>query len=136
MRHYENLVIVKPTLTEEEIKSQLAAIDEIITSNGGEIFGRSEMGMKKLAYPIDKNLRGYYYVVYYTMKPAFVSEVERRFRINETLLRFITMKYDSKREVAAWTKMVEATKKPGKAEAPAETAVEEKTEAAEETAQA
>jgi len=123
------MVIVKPTLTEEEIKSQLAEIDEIITSNGGEIIGRDEMGMKKLAYPIDKNLRGYYYVVYYTMEPASIAEVERRFRINETLLRFVTMKYDSKREVAAWTKMVEAIK-PAKTEAAPEApaAVEEKTE--------
>lgn len=126
MRHYENMVIVKPTLTEEEIKSQLAEIDEIITSNGGEIIGRDEMGMKKLAYPIDKNLRGFYYVVYYTMEPASIAEVERRFRINETLLRFVTMKYDSKREVAAWTKMVEAIK-PAKTEA----ATESETPAAE-----
>jgi small subunit ribosomal protein S6 len=119
MRHYENLVIVKPTLTEEEIKSQLAAIDEVITSNGGEIVARDEMGIRKLAYPINKNERGYYYVVYFTMEPANIAEVERRYRINEELLRFVTMKYDSKREVAAWEKMVEATKKPAKTEAPA-----------------
>jgi small subunit ribosomal protein S6 len=60
MRHYENLVIVKPTLTEEEIKGQLAAIDEIITANGGEIVARDEMGMRKLAYPIAKNERGFF----------------------------------------------------------------------------
>jgi small subunit ribosomal protein S6 len=111
MRHYENLVIVKPTLTNEEIKAQLDAIDEIITSNGGEIIARDEMGMKKLAYPINKNLRGFYYVVYFTMDPASIMEVERRYRINEELLRFVTMKYDTKREIKAWSDMVEATKK-------------------------
>jgi small subunit ribosomal protein S6 len=138
MRHYENLVIVKPTLTEEEIKAQLAAIDEIITSNGGEIIARDEMGMKKLAYPINKNLRGFYYVVYFTMDPSSVNEVERRYRINEELLRFVTMKYDTKREVKAWSEMVEATQKraaaksapkaetPAAVEAPVE--VEETTE--------
>ena len=124
MRHYENLVIVKPTLTEEEIKSQLAAIDEVITTNGGEIVARNEMGMRKLAYPINKSERGFYYVVYFTMEPANIAEVERRYRINEELLRFVTMKYDSKREVAAWTKMVEATKKPAKTEAKAEETAE------------
>ena len=116
MRHYENLVIVKPTLTEEEIKAQLAAIDEVITSNGGEIVARDEMGIRKLAYPISKNERGFFYVVYYTMEPANIAEVERRFRINEELLRFVTMKYDSKREVKAWEEMVEKTKKPAKTE--------------------
>jgi small subunit ribosomal protein S6 len=116
MRHYENLVIVKPTLTEEEIKSQLAWIDENITSNGGEIVARDEMGIRKLAYPIEKNTRGFYYVVYFKMDPASIGEVERRYRINEELLRFVTMKYDSKREVKAWTEMVEKTKKPAKTE--------------------
>ena len=113
MRHYENLVIVKPTLTEEEIKAQLAAIDEIITTNGGEIAARDEIGIKKLAYAINKNERGYFYVVYYTMEPKNIAEVERRYRINEELLRFVTIKYDSKREVKAWSELVaKTTKKP------------------------
>lgn len=112
MRHYENLVIVKPTLTEEEIKNTLALVEEVITSNGGEIIGRDAMGMKKLAYPIEKNVRGYFYVMYYTVAPSAISEIERRFRINEEILRFVTMKYDSKREIKAWNTMVEKTKKP------------------------
>ncbi len=119
MRHYENLVIVKPTLTAEEIKSQLDGIEEIITSNGGEIVARDEMGMRKLAYPIDKNERGFMYVMYFTMEPASIQEVERRYRINEDMLRFVTIKYDSKREVTAWNKLVEKTtqKSAAKAEA-------------------
>jgi small subunit ribosomal protein S6 len=111
MRHYENLVIVKPTLTEEEIKNTLTLVEEVITSNGGEIIARDAMGMKKLAYPIEKNMRGYFYVMYYTVAPSAITEIERRFRINEEILRFVTMKYDSKREIAAWNGMVEKTKK-------------------------
>ena len=122
MRHYENLVIVKPTLTEEEIKNSIAAIEEVITSNGGEIVARDSMGMRKLAYPIDKNPRGYFHVVYYTIKPSAIEEIERRFRINEELLRFVTIKYDSKREVKAWNEMVEKTKKPAKTEESTESA--------------
>lgn len=116
MRHYENLVIVKPTLTEEEIKSTIAGIEEVLTSNGAEIVARDAMGMKKLAYPIEKNARGYFYVMYYKAAPSAITEIERRFRINEEILRFVTMKYDSKREVKAWTEMVEKTKKPAAAE--------------------
>lgn len=112
MRHYENLVIVKPTLTEEEIKNTIALVEEVITANGGEIVARDAMGMKKLAYPIEKNARGYFYVMYYKAAPAAIAEIERRFRINEEILRFVTMKYDTKREVAAWNGMVEKTKKP------------------------
>ncbi len=109
MRHYENLVIVKPTLTAEETVSQISEIENIITSNGGEIVARDEMGMKKLAYQIEKNERGFMHVMYFTMEPASIAEVERRYRINEDMLRFVTIKYDSKREVTAWNKLVEKT---------------------------
>jgi len=122
MRHYENLVIVKPTLTEEEIKNSIAAIEAVITENGGQIVARDEMGMRKLAYPIEKNPRGYFHVVYYTIEPSAIAEIERRFRINEELLRFVTIKYDSKREVKAWNEMVEKTNKPAKTEESSESA--------------
>jgi small subunit ribosomal protein S6 len=131
MRHYENLVIVKPTLTQEEIEKGIAAIEEVLTSNGAEIAARSKMGIRKLAYPIQKNERGYFHVVYYTATPSVIAEIERRFRINEDLLRFITIKYDSKREVIAWEKLVqkantiEAAPKEETVEAAAEVVVEE-----------
>ena len=137
MRHYENLVIVKPTLTEEEIKSQLAAIKDIITSNGGEIKVCNDMGIRKLAYPIEKSVRGYFYVIYFTMEPKNIAEIERRYRINEELLRFVTIKYDSKREVKAWNDLVAKTEKlSAKTEekapvAPAETVVAEEARAEE-----
>jgi small subunit ribosomal protein S6 len=134
MRHYENLVIVKPTLTAEEIQASLKAIEEVITSNGGEIAATDAMGMRKLAYPIEKNERGYYQVIYYSAAPSAIAEIERRFRINEELLRFVTIKYDTNREIKAWNGLVEKANK--KAEAPkAETpapeapATEEATEA-------
>jgi small subunit ribosomal protein S6 len=128
MRNYENLVIVKPTLTAEEIQASLKAIEEVITSNGGEIAATDSMGMRKLAYPIDKNERGYFHVIYYTVAPASISEIERRFRINEDLLRFVTIKYDSNREVAAFNQLVAKANK--KAEAPAKEEVEKTEEVA------
>ena len=119
MRNYENLVIVKPTFTAEEIQASVKAIEEVITSNGGEIAATNAMGMRKLAYPIDKNERGYYHVIYYTIAPAAIAEIERRFRINEDLLRFVTIKYDTNREVVAFNGLVEKAKKAAEAPAPA-----------------
>ncbi|MCW8837998.1 MAG: 30S ribosomal protein S6 [Thiovulaceae bacterium] len=116
MRNYENLVIVKPTLTAEEIQESLKAIQEVITSNGGEIATTDDMGMRKLAYPIEKNERGFFQVIYYSAEPSSISEIERRFRLNEDLLRFVTIKYDTNREVAAWNEMVK--KAQGKTSAP------------------
>jgi len=134
MRNYENLVIVKPTFTAEEIQASIKAIEEEIISNGGEIAATDAMGMRKLAYPIDKNERGYYHVIYYSIAPAAIAEIERRFRINEDLLRFVTIKYDTNREIAAWNTLVEKAKKaaatPAKEETPAEEAPAAETEAA------
>ncbi len=133
MRHYENLVIVKPTLTQEELAQELKAVEEVITENGGEIAATDAMGMRRLAYPIQKNERGFYYVVYYTVAPSAINEIERKFRINENLLRFMTVKYESKKEVNAWNKMVEKAKAaPAAQTTPAEEKSEEKKE--EETA--
>lgn len=124
MRNYENLVIVKPTLTAEEIQASISAIEEVITSNGGEIAARDAMGMRKLAYPLGKSERGYFYVIYYSVAPSAISEIERRFRINEDLLRFVTIKYDTNREVIAWNQLVQKANK--KASMPAgESKVEE-----------
>ena len=126
MRNYENLVIVKPTLTAEEIQAAVKNVEDIITSNGGEIAATDTMGMRKLAYPIEKNERGYYHVISYSVAPAAIAEIERRFRINEDLLRFVTIKYSTNREVTAWNGLVEKAKKaaatPAKEEAPAEEA--------------
>ena len=121
MRKYENLVIVKPTFTAEEIQSSIKAIEETITSNGGEIATTDSMGMRKLAYPIEKNERGYYHVIYYSIAPSAISEIERRFRINEDLLRFVTIKYGTNREIIAWNQLVQRAEK--KAAAKAETPV-------------
>jgi len=125
MRNYENLVIVKPTFTAEEIQASIKAIEETITSNGGEIATTDAMGMRKLAYPIDKNERGYFHVIYYSVAPSAITEIERRFRINEDLLRFVTIKYDTNREITAWNQLVQkAQKKAAAPVAPVETEAE------------
>ncbi len=124
MRHYENLVILKPTLTAEEMEAAIANIEANITKGGGEIVARDAKGMKKLAYEINKNARGYFHIMYFKIAPAEIGEIERLYRINEDVLRFVTVKYDSKREVKAWNELVAKTEKAAKtaAEAPAEKA--------------
>jgi len=125
MRNYENLVIVKPTLTAEEIQASVKAIEEVITSNGGEIATTDSMGMRKLAYPIEKNERGYFHVIYYAIAPSAITEIERRFRINEELLRFVTIKYDTNREITAFNQLVAKAQKKNEAPAKVETPVVE-----------
>ena len=111
MRHYENLVILKPTLTAEEMQAAVAQIEENITKDGGEIVARDVKGMKRLAYEINKNARGYFHIMYFKIAPTAIEEIERLYRINEDVLRFVTVKYDSKREIKAFDDLVAKTEK-------------------------
>lgn len=113
---YESMFILKPTLVEDEIKSQIAFFKDIITKNGGEIETCLDMGMRDLAYEIKKNKRGYYFVIYFKAQSSLIIELERNYRINEEILRFIVIKYGSKKEQKAWQVLVNQAN--GKAEVP------------------
>ncbi|RDU55285.1 30S ribosomal protein S6 [Helicobacter sp. MIT 00-7814] len=113
MRHYETMFILKPTLVEEEIKAKIELFKEVITKNGGEIETCLDMGMRNLAYEIEKNKRGYYFVIYFKAQPSLIAELERNYRINEDVLRFIVIKYENKKEQKAWQTLVDrANNKP------------------------
>ncbi|MBE2984803.1 30S ribosomal protein S6 [Campylobacter sp. RM9344] len=130
MRHYELLFILKPTLTEEEVKAKVDFVKEVITKNGGEIANVVEIGTRKLAYAIKKYERGTYFVIYYKAPPALLAELVRNIRITEDIIRFLSVKYENKREIAAWERMVKgirqtiARKEPREPRAPREPRVE------------
>ncbi len=105
-RHYETLFVVKPTLTEEEIKSQIENVKSILEKNGAQIAATFDWGMRRLAYEIEKNPRGYYYVIYYTAPSSLIKELERNFRYNEDIIRFLNVKYENKKEINAWQNLV------------------------------
>lgn len=106
MKLYETMFILKPTLVEEEIKSRIDFFKEVITKNGGEIETCLDMGMRNLAYEIKKNKRGYYFVIYFKAQASLILELERNYRINEEILRFIVLKYESKKEQNMWQALV------------------------------
>ncbi|ANE36144.1 30S ribosomal protein S6 [Campylobacter iguaniorum] len=110
MKHYELLFILKPTLTEDEAKVKVDFIKEVITKNGGEIASVVEMGTRKLAYKIDKYERGTYVVIYFTAPTQLIAELVRNIRITEDVIRFLTVKYENKREIAAWDKLSKGLK--------------------------
>ena len=105
IRHYETMFIVKPTLTEEETQAQIETVRANIEKNGGTIVSYDDIGTKNLAYEIEKNKRGYYYVIYFTAPSVSIGELERNYRVNESILRFIFIKSESKTEIKQWTAM-------------------------------
>lgn len=111
MKRYETMFILKPTLTEEEIRQKIDFYKDVITKNGGSIETCLDMGMRNLAYEIKKHKRGYYFVIYFTTQPQSILELERLYRINEDILRFIVIKYESKKEQKQWQALVDRANK-------------------------
>ena len=106
MRHYELLVVIKPTLTEEETSAKVESIKGILETNGSEVVKTDLLGIKTLGFEIEKHKRGYYAVYYFKGEPSSLKEVERLNRIDESLLRFVTIKYESKQEIKCWDNLV------------------------------
>jgi small subunit ribosomal protein S6 len=105
LRHYETMIITKPTLTDEEQAKIIENVKNAISQNGGEVVAVDNIGVRELAYPINKFERGHYYIVYYKAPAEAVLELERQMRYNEDLLRFMTVKYESKKDIKRWEEM-------------------------------
>ena len=110
MKHYELLFILKPTLTEEEVSAKVDFVKEILTKNGANIASVQSMGTRKLAYTVKKYERGTYFVVYFEAPTQAIAEVERIIRITEEIIKFLTVKFENKKEIAAWEKMSKVIK--------------------------
>ena len=106
MKHYETMFILKPTLSDEEKSKNLENIQNVVTTNGGEVLALDKIGVRELAYPINKFERGDYYILYFKAPPKAVLELERQMRYNEDLLRFMTVKYETKKDIKGFEEMV------------------------------
>ena len=110
MKNYELLFVLKATLTEEETTKHIENIQNVITSNGAEIAATDKIGIRDLAYEVQKNKRGNYTIIYFKAPGSAIKEIERNLRINEDVIRFLTVKYENKREQAQWDKFVSEVK--------------------------
>jgi small subunit ribosomal protein S6 len=92
MRRYETIYILRPTLGEEQINTLIDNTTKIIQSDNGLIIESDKWGIKKLAYPIKKEILGYYVLCDFAGTPEAVAEIERKFRIDDSVLRYLTVK--------------------------------------------
>lgn len=117
MRRYETTFVVHPELTEEDYQRIVARISGAITQFRGEVLQLQDWGVKKLAYKIKKQTRGHYTLVDYAGGPEAVREVERLLKIDENVLRFLTVLVDEKVDVEAVKKeLARASRKPSEIE--------------------
>ena len=94
MTNYEIMFIVKTTMESDKIKGTIDNMKKIITDSKGKIVDTKDMGEKKLAYPIKKELSGYYYVLRVEASKEAIAEFDRRSSIDETILRHLIIKLD------------------------------------------
>lgn len=85
------VLIVKAGLEDEERQQVLERLQDAINQNGS-VENIDDWGTRKLAYEINYNKEGYYYVINYEADPSVVAEVERRARILDQVLRYLTVK--------------------------------------------
>lgn len=87
MRKYENLFIIAPSLTEEEIKATVEKIKGVIENGGGVIENVDEWGRRRLAYEINKINEGYYVLINFSSNPELPKELDRISRITDSIVR-------------------------------------------------
>ncbi len=96
MRKYEIMYIVRPTLSEEEIKGVTENFKKILTSNGANITNVSEMGQRELAYEIKDFKSGYYYVYIVEAKDdKAISEFNRLAKNSNDIIRHLITKLEA-----------------------------------------
>jgi len=92
MNSYETLYVIKPDLEDEARAALIQKFSAIITDNGGEVESVDEWGKRKLAYEINYISEGYYVLVNFKANAELPAELERNFRINDNVMRYMVIK--------------------------------------------
>ena len=94
MRIYENLFIVRPDATEEEIDHLIDGMSKTVTSAGGTVDKVEKWGKRRLAYRVERHREGSYVLMQFTAGPELVKEFERRLRVQDAVIKFLSVRID------------------------------------------
>jgi small subunit ribosomal protein S6 len=95
-RDYELGFIISPEVSEEETRSILDRLGQIVAQHGGQIVKVNQWGRRRLAYPIERHRDGYYVFIDMILTPETVIELERTLKVSEVVLRYMITKRDAK----------------------------------------
>lgn len=87
-RSYESMIILDPTMTQDEIEKENSKILDFIKENGGEVIKTDVWGKRRLAYLINKKSEGFYLINYFQFESRNTKVIEKFYQINERILRF------------------------------------------------
>ena len=109
-KNYETAFILTPVLSDQQTKDAVEKYKNLITSQGGEIINLENMGLRQLAYPIQKKSNGFYVLIEFTAEPAFIKTLEVEYKRDERIIRFLTtsldkyaVEYNAKRKSGAFS---------------------------------
>ena len=94
MRQYETMVLLSPDLEEDAVEERITGFEKYITEKGGEILDIDRMGKKRLAYEINDQRHGIYFVVTYKSEDEIIKELERQLTLDEHSWRHMTVRMD------------------------------------------
>lgn len=92
MRKFETLLLLSPELSSDVRTSLLESLKAVIDREGGKMLVEDVWGMRDLAYPVKKQMRGFYVRLEYAAPGTLVAELERNIRIAEGIFKFVTVK--------------------------------------------
>ncbi|MFP4081340.1 MAG: 30S ribosomal protein S6 [Candidatus Aminicenantes bacterium] len=96
MRQYETIFLISPNLSEEETEEFIRQMEEVVSKRKGKMINKEEWGKRKLAYPIRKFEEAFYVIFHYEGKADIPSELERRFKQTDAIIRFLTVRKEMK----------------------------------------
>ena len=100
MKRYETLFIVQVDLPDDELNSLIERYRAIVTALKGTVIKVEKWGKRKLAYEIKKQSNGYYVLIDFAGKSAIIEELERNFKIDDKILKFMTIMKDDNVDLA------------------------------------
>lgn len=123
MRRYETIIITDPDMAEDARKALTDRVGELMAAEGGFLIKQDDWGVRKLAYEIRKKPRGFYTLLDFCGQGALVDEMERQFRIDDRVLKYMTVVLDKEADLESIKAEIAA------AQAASETAAEGETQA-------
>ena len=118
-RSYEVMFIVRPDIEEADVDKLIAGLEQTITHGGGALKSSEKLGRRKLSYMVRKFSDGNYVLLVVQAEGGLIAELERRLRVTEPVIKFITVRMDEEEKRLNKIKAIRATKKKVSAQAPA-----------------
>jgi small subunit ribosomal protein S6 len=110
-RFYEVMFIVRPDTQDEDVDKLIAGFEATVTNGGGTVRSTEKLGRRKLAYTVRKFNEGNYILLTVDADGALVHELERRLRVSEPVIKFITVRMDEEQKRLDKIKAIRATRK-------------------------